>query len=494
MTTAAKPARNPALWVPTAYLAEGIPYAIVLSTAGSMFKDFGHSDGEITLATASIGIAWSLKPLWAAFLDLYGTKRLFVLAMEIFIAVMFGAMSLAVDLPNYFTVILAILWCVGFASATQDICIDGVYITSLDKKGQAAWIGLQGVFWTIGRLVAYGVVLWIAGTLKHRGYVAPAAWKYAFGFVAAVMMALAAYHYFLLPRGGAGREPRKEAEVEEAIPASSWRIGVGVGAGAVVGGCIAFSSGRTIGAIVGLGTAVLVIAGWREHVPTFLAFFRKKAIWGMLLFVFLYRAGEGFLLVEAPLFMQSAVEKGGLGLRIEEKGLIDGTVSPAVSLLAGLLAGPFVSRYGLKRTLLLLAFFMNVPHLCYVYLSQAVSPGHPLSMTTILILVSIEKFGYSFGFVGNMLYMMQQIAPGKFKMTHYAYATALMNLVLIPTQAASGPLADWMGYRTFFLFVLVASIPSLLAAWKAPFPQDVAEEAEGAAPSDDGKSGAAGAV
>jgi PAT family beta-lactamase induction signal transducer AmpG len=63
-------------------------------------------------------------------------------------------------------------------------------------------------------------------------------------------------------------------------------------------------------------------------------------------------------------------------------------------------------------------------------------------------------------------------------MTHYAFATALMNLVLVPTQMWSGPLADSLGYRRFFVFVLVASIPSIIAAWTAPFPNppDVAEE------------------
>jgi PAT family beta-lactamase induction signal transducer AmpG len=83
----------------------------------------------------------------------------------------------------------------------------------------------------------------------------------------------------------------------------------------------------------------------------------------------------------------------------------------------------------------------------------------------------MEKFWYGFGFVGNMLYMMQQIAPGKFKMTHYAFATAFMNLVLVPTQMASGPLADSMGFKSYFLFVFVAAVPSLAAAWFAPFPQ-----------------------
>jgi PAT family beta-lactamase induction signal transducer AmpG len=126
-----------------------------------------------------------------------------------------------------------------------------------------------------------------------------------------------------------------------------------------------------------------------------------------------------------------------------------------------------------------MAICMNVPHLCFVYLSHAVTPDAPLSLTTIATLVSIEKAGYSFGFVANMLYMMQQISPGKYHMTHYAFCTALMNLVLIPTQMASGPLADWLGYKAFFVLVMVLSIPSLIAAWLAPFPNAVESGAEG---------------
>jgi PAT family beta-lactamase induction signal transducer AmpG len=199
------------------------------------------------------------------------------------------------------------------------------------------------------------------------------------------------------------------------------------------------------------------------------AFFAKKAIWGMLTFVFLYRLGEGFLLVEAPLFMQAPVSEGGLGLTLAQKSMIDGTVSTLVSILGGLLGGAFVSRFGLRRTLLPLAACLNVPHVCYVALSHAVSDGHAPSTAAIVAFVSLEKLGYSFGFVGNMLYMMQELAPGPYKMTHYAFATALMNLVLVPTQMVSGPLADHLGYRRFFLFVLLASIPSLIAAARAPF-------------------------
>jgi PAT family beta-lactamase induction signal transducer AmpG len=156
------------------------------------------------------------------------------------------------------------------------------------------------------------------------------------------------------------------------------------------------------------------------------AFLQKKSIWGMLIFVGLYRTGEGFLLVEAPLFMQASGGDGGLGLTLEGRRRFDRRDGEHDRQpLAGILGGAFVAKFGLKRTLVFLAVCLNVPHLCYVFLSQAVSPGTPALDALIQILVCIEKFGYSFGFVGNMLYMMQQIAPGKYKMVHYAFATAL---------------------------------------------------------------------
>jgi PAT family beta-lactamase induction signal transducer AmpG len=419
-------------WVPTAYIAEGIPFAMVIWVAGTMFKNLGYSDSDITLATASVGIAWSLKPFWAAFLDMYRTKKFFVLAMEFFMAAILAGMALALNLPNYFHVIIGGLWVLAFASATQDICVDGIYITSLDKSKQAAWIGVQGMCWNTGRIFATSAVVGIAGWLMSSGRDPKTAWMYALGISAATMGSFALYHQFMLPTGAIARRPKDAREV------------------------------------------------WTTFGDALADFFRKPSIWGMLIFVFLYRTGEGFLLIEAPLFMQSAHSTGGLGLSLGQKALLDGTVSTVISIIGGLLGGAFVSKYGLKRTLLLLAFCMNVPHLCYVYLSQATSPEHPLSLPSIYVLVSLEKFGYSFGFVGNMLYMMQQIAPGKYKMTHYAFATALMNLVLVPTQMVSGPLADWLGYRAFFIFVLVASIPSIIAAWKAPFPNppDLSEDDE----------------
>jgi PAT family beta-lactamase induction signal transducer AmpG len=471
--TVASSARPAIAWVPSAYFAEGVPYAIATWAAGTMLKDLGHSDGDITVATAFIGLAWSLKPLWAAFLDMYRTKKFFVISMQLVMTVLLVAMAFSLGAADYMPIVIALLWFVAFASATQDICIDGIYITSLDEKRQSAWMGVQGVAWVLGRIFATMAVVWLAGRFEHAGVARTTAWSYALGASAAVMGALAIYHRIVLPTGSMARGAN---EADRAPPGGAMRIVVGVSVGVVLAAVLGHFFTPTLGVLVGGGSAVSIVVGWRDHVPPFLALVRKKAIWGMLLFVLLYRTGEGFLLQEAPLFLQSALDKGGIGMSLEQKSFVDG-LSTIASLGGGLLGGAVAAKYGLRRVLFVLALSMNVPHLCYIFLSQAVTPAAPLSLVTVCILVSIEKLGYSFGFVGNMLYMMQQIAPGRYRMTHYAYATAFMQLVLIPTQAASGRLADWMGYRSFFVFVMVASIPSIIAAWKAPFPQADAAKA-----------------
>jgi PAT family beta-lactamase induction signal transducer AmpG len=401
-----------------------------------MFSNLGHSDSETALVTGSIGIAWSLKPFWAAFLDMFRTKKFFVLAMELTMAALLVGMGLALKTPGYLKIITGILWVLAFASATQDICVDGIYITALDKPKQAAWQGTQSAFWNAGRLFGTAAIVSFAGVMIDGGHDRHTAWMYAMMLAGAVLAGLAVYHYFMLPTGTISRRPKDVAEV---------------------------------------------IATFGDTVR---AFFQKKAIWGMLIFVFLYRLGEGLLLVEAPLFMQSSLASGGLGLSLAQKSFIDGTLGTVVSVAGALVGGFYASKMGLRRSLLFMALCMNIPHLCYIVLSHVVTPTTPVSMNLVYLLVSIEKFGYNFGFVGNMLYMMQQIAPGKYKMTHYAFATAFMNLVLVPTQSISGKLADMMGYKTFFIFVLVASIPSIIAAWKAPFPNppDVDATPEGEEP------------
>ncbi|MCH6256961.1 MFS transporter [Puniceicoccaceae bacterium K14] len=420
--------RNPLWWIPTAYIAEGIPFAMVIWVAATMFKDLGHSDGEITLALGSIGIAWSLKPFWAAFLDMWKTKKFFVLTMEFLMAGLLVVLALSLPLANYFQVIVAVLWVFAFASATQDICVDGVYLTSLDKKQQAAFVGVQGASWGTGRL--FGVFVVVAVAAKFGGG-EKSSWMIALCVAGAVMLALGIYHIFMLPKGSLSERPKSGNEILETL--------------------------------------------W----DTLKDFFQKKSIIGMIIFILLIRCSEGLLLVLGPLFLQAPLSEGGVGLTLGEKATLDGVIGTILGISGGILGGLFISKFGLKKTFFFMALCVNMPNVCYIIMSQTVSAESPLAFSNVAVLYSIEKFGYSFGYVATMLYMMQQVSPGRFHMTHYAFCTAIMNLVLVPTQALSGVLSDHLGYKDYFIFVMIATIPSLIAAKMAPFPlQENSDPAE----------------
>ena len=112
---------HPVLWVITNFIAMGIPFSMVIWVTGTLFKDLGHSDTEITIATGAVGIVWSLKPLWAGFLDMFKTKKFFVVSMEFVIGALFVLMGLALNLLAYFGAIITLLWVVASGSSTQYI-------------------------------------------------------------------------------------------------------------------------------------------------------------------------------------------------------------------------------------------------------------------------------------------------------------------------------------------------------------------------------------
>jgi len=419
-------------WVPSLYFAMGVPFNVVMGgTAARMYKSLGYPDGKITIAIGYIGIAWSLKPLWAAFLDMYRTKKFFVLLMEVLLGALFTSIAMAVPAPGFFQVSIALFWVAALASSTQDICADGVYLTSLDRTSQARLAGVQGTFWVLGKVFAAGLLISVLDKVRAaEGWSDQRMWSTVMLACAVSMIVLAIYHFFYLPTGSIAHRPENAKQV------------------------------------VG------------DFVQTAITFFHKRQFWGMIAFVFLYRLGEGLILIEGQLFLQSDIAKGGLGLTAGEASSIDAFYGTVASIVGGLLGGAFASWLTLPRALGVLGLCLNVPHFTYLFMSQA-ADHHGLGYWTIVTAVSIEKFGYGFGFVGNMVYMMQQLAPGRSTMTHYAFATSLMNFMLIPTNMISGPLAEWLGFSTFFFVVMFASVPSAWAAFKAPFPLKDLGKAQG---------------
>jgi PAT family beta-lactamase induction signal transducer AmpG len=285
--------------------------------------------------------------------------------------------------------------------------------------------------WNLGAVIASGLLVSLTGWLhNHMGLSWVQCWMVVVSLAAVAMAAFGGYHWRVLPPGSPS-------------------------------------------ALHGQGLA----GGLRATAQAWVSFFQKPQIWMMLAVIFFYRFGEGFIEKFGPLFLLDAREAGGLGLDNEALGHINGTVGTLSFIAGAFLGGLLVARRTLPRTFFALALVLNVPHLTYFYLAQSM----PTDTLTIAAIVAIEKFGFGMGSVGHMLYMMQQIAPGPFRMAHYAMATGVMALTKWGTGSASGLLWSHVGhqYLSFFGWVLVFSIPPVLLAWLAPFPHEREESAEG---------------
>jgi len=421
------PARaHPALWVPSLYFAMGTPMTAVTVMSAVMYKNLGLSNAEIALYTGSMYLPWVIKPLWSPVVEMFRTKRFFVLAMELVMAVTFAVGALALGTPHWLAGTIALFWITGFASATQDIAADGVYISAMSHREQAAYVGVQGVFWNLGRIIATGLLVSLTGILHGRMRLDWfQSWTLVMGALAVVMALSWVWHLRLLPTGGTAASAPQ-----------------------------------------GLSDAV------RTFKSAFTTFFAKKMIWRMIAVAYFYRFGEGLIDKIGPLFLLDRRALGGLELDNVQLGTINGTYGTVAFIVGALLGGLFSARKGLRATFFVLLLALNVPHLTYLYLSQA----RPESLGIVALAVTIEKFGYGFGSVGHMLYMMQQMAPGPYKTAHYAFATGVMGLCMMSTGMVSGILQQAVGYQGFFLVVLAASVLPLVVAWNAPFP--VRDEAD----------------
>ena len=195
------------------------------------------------------------------------------------------------------------------------------------------------------------------------------------------------------------------------------------------------------------------------------SFFQKKHIAFYIVFIILYRFAEGYAIKIVPLFLKASVADGGLGLSTQDIGLVYGTFGAGAFILGSLLAGYYISAFGLRKTLFSLCCAFNIPFLVYFLLALY----QPSDLWIIGMAIVSEYLGYGFGFVGLMLFMMQQVAPGKHQMAHYAFATGIMNLGVMLPGMMSGYLSDWLGYRDFFIWVLIATIPAFIVTWLVPF-------------------------
>jgi PAT family beta-lactamase induction signal transducer AmpG len=402
--------RHPLAWVPTLYLAQGLPFYAVALVAGLMYKSMGVPNEQIARWTGVLGLAWVFKALWSPFLELARSKRGVVVCFQLAGGCALGAMALALQLPAWFGLSIALFAIVALASSTHDICADGIYIASLSARQQAAYAGWQGAFFNAAKFLSMGGLVMLAGVLEERMGPGPA-WAAVFGLLGAVMAGLGFYHLWALP------------DVRGTAP-----VGSGV-----------------------KGVAATLADVIRD-------FFAKPGIWMAILFIILFRAGEGQIQTIGPLFLRDARAVGGLGLTTAQVGAVYGTAGTIAFLAGSIAGGYFTAALGLRRAMPWLIVAMNLPNAVFWYLSVA----QPESLGVIAAGLGVEMFGYGFGFVGVILFIMQVVASGRYQTAHYALGTGFMQLGFVLFKMVSGDIQGLLGYKHFFLWVLVAALPVLV--------------------------------
>ncbi|MCQ2157144.1 MAG: MFS transporter [Bacteroidales bacterium] len=392
-------------WVPTLYFVEGLPYFIVNTISLIVFKDLGMDNGRLALITSLIGLPWMIKPLWSPFVDIIRSKRWWIVAMQLLMAVAVALIAVTLPEASPFTITLILFVIAAFASATHDIAADGFYMLALDKDSQSAFVGIRNTFYRVAMVFGQGVLVVIAGILEVRTGNAAAAWRITLVIAAVILLVATLSHTLLLPA------PESDGNAEKK-------------------------------------TGIRVL---QEFGSAFGSFFSKKGIWVAVAFMLLYRLPEAFSVkMLYPLF-SDPVSAGGLGLDKEAYGLVYGTAGVIALLAGGILGGLHIAKKGLRRCMLLMALSLALP--CAVYLYMAMF--QPSSIWTIGACVVFDQFGYGYGFTAYTVYMMR-FADGPLKTSHYAICTGFMALSMLLPGAVAGYLQQSLGYVGFFVLVMVS--------------------------------------
>jgi len=403
--------RNPWTWVPSLYVAEGIPYIMAMTVSVVLYKRLGISNTDIALYTSWLYLPWVIKPLWSPFVDLFRTKRYWILLMQLLIGASLACIAFSIPASRFFQYTLAFFWLMAFSSATHDTAADGFYMLGLTEHHQSAFVGVRTTFYRIATIGTKGGLVIFAGYLEGSGHDIPGAWSIAFFVVAAIFAALFLYHFFLLPYPAVDRPASRN-------PSTS------------------------------------LTAGFFQ---AFGLFFRKKGIVTILAFFLFYRLAETQIVKILVPFLLDPRAEGGLGLTTSEVGVIYGTVGVIALMLGGLLGGYAIYRKGLKFWIWIMLCTMNLPNLVYVYFSQAV----PDNLYLINLCVAVEQFGYGFGFTAYTMFMIM-VSEGEYKTVHYAICTGIMALGMMMPAMASGWLQEQLGYQNYFLWVMAAMIPGFI--------------------------------
>ncbi len=461
--------RNPWAWVPTLYFAEGIPYVVVMTVSVIMYKRLGISNTDIALYTSWLYLPWVIKPLWSPIVDILQKKRTWIIITQTIVAACLAGVAFTIPVPNFFQYTLAFFWLLAFNSATHDIAADGFYMLGLSEHDQAWFVGIRNTFYRLAFLAGQGPLVILAGELEKSNENISYAWMVVFFILTLLFIVSFLYHILILPNPA---KDRKSQESQLTNKLSNYIIFVLT----LIIFLPFYFLLLWLSPITRLDPRPIIRKLPYSNNPfsdTIIAFLTKEKFGIIVAFILFYRLGEAQLVKIATPFLLDPKSSGGLGLSTVQVGIVYGTVGVIALTLGGILGGFLAAKNGLKYWLWWMIAAINLPDLVYVFLSYTQTSNFLIINT----MVAIEQFGYGFGFTAYMLYLIY-VAEGDHKTSHYAIATGIMALGMMIPGMFSGWFQGMLGYKHFFIWVCLATIPGFIFAKFIPLDSEFGKKLE----------------
>ena len=410
--------RKTVLWVSSTYFTEGLPYMVTRFMSSVFFTDMGVREAYLGFLNF-LGLPWNFKFLWAPFLDIFGTKRGWLVKIQFFVSLFVLAIAVLAGLretpqSNFLLSLVAFLFvALAFLSATNDVAIDAYYLEGLtDKQDQAAYSGYRVMTYRIAVIFARSVLVGIAGLAN---------WFWGFGAGALTLFIFFLLHKFYLPR----------FEDESKVKSRKSKV--------------TFTEVR------------------RNFAESFLSYLKQEKVGWVLIFVATYKLGDEILFsMNTPFLMRE------LGVTKLQLSWIAGIVGAVATVGGTMLGAWWIKKVGLKKAIWPLTLLMNINILAYLVLSE----GRPQASTEIGVLLISIVYGYEniaagLGSAALMVYLMRLCQP-QFKAAHYAIGSAIMSLGSTFIGGFGGVIVEKVGYSNLFLLGFLAAIPSVLLLFKIP--------------------------
>ena len=453
--------RNPWIFIPTLYFAEGLPYTIVMTMGSAIYlKDLGASNELIGL-TSFISLPWTVKFLWAPLVDFYGVKKNWIVVAQLVLAVLLVVLAATTVSPWPVEAALIVFAIAALASATHDVAIDAYYLEALPEEKQALFVGVRNTAYRLAAIFGSGGMVVLAGYLQASQGKA-GGWLIAYGILAVVLFALSGFHKMYLPLTSSKLLSGTQIAEPEKVSVAAIRQGTSVPVEPPISVPPKSASNANLASVQEHPESEPESRFLGKYGYAIASYFHQPGIVAIVFYILLFRLGDALMLKMASNFLLDPRTKGGMGLSVADVGVIYGTVGIIFLLLGGIVGGWLISKGGVKRWLWPTAIFQNAAILLYWLLALA-RPGNEW----VYVVNSIEQFAYGLGCATYTVFMLGTVKP-EFKAAHYAVATGMMAMGVMLPGAVSGYIMTALGYSNFFLLSFFAAIPGIIAIFFLP--------------------------